>query len=191
MKGKPMWCNFFYKKIRRSVYLPTLFSLLLLGIANSAGAQSWHEQLPQAKPVGHGELRWFGLHIYRATLWSEHQPFDANAPFALELTYERSISRERFLQTSMDEIKRLSGAQATAAKLKQWEQELSRVFPDVVEGDQLIGVYLPQHGCLFYDKQKLLADITDPELAQAFFAIWLDPRSKDSSLRAHLLGSSK
>jgi hypothetical protein len=32
--------------------------------------------------------------------------------------------------------------------------------------------------------------INDPELAHAFFAIWLDPRSRDSSLREHLLGLS-
>ena len=60
-----------------------------------------------------------------------------------------------------------------------------------MEGDELIGVYLPQRGCRFYGKNTALGEIADVELAQAFFAIWLDPKTKDSTLRANLLGLGK
>ncbi len=154
----------------------------------AAQARDWHAELPQAKVVGQGELSWFGLSIYSAALWSEKTPFDKNAPFALELTYHRHINSAYFVQTSIDEIKRLSDQRFSADKLQHWEVLMSKVFPNVNEGDQLIGIFIPQLGCRFYDANGLLANIDDPEFARAFFAIWLDQRSKDSSLREHLLG---
>jgi hypothetical protein len=59
---------------------------------------------------------------------------------------------------------------------------------DVREGDQLTGVYLPGHGARFYIGGQLLADVEDASFARAFFSIWLDPRTRDADLRAHLLG---
>ncbi|WP_194270562.1 chalcone isomerase family protein [Glaciimonas soli] len=151
-------------------------------------AASWQSELPQAKVVGSGDFHWFGLNIYSARLWSEQQPFKASAPFALELTYHRKINRQRLVKTSMDEIKRLSDKSLSAEKLQRWESELARGFTDVASGDQLIGVFIPAQGCRFYNQKGLIAEIDDPELAQAFFNIWLDKRSKDNQLRAQLLG---
>jgi Chalcone isomerase-like len=39
----------------------------------------------------------------------------------------------------------------------------------------------------FYLDGKLLGEIADVEFAQAFFAIWLDPRTSASNLRKQLL----
>jgi hypothetical protein len=166
-------------------------ALLAIPLSMPAQANVWREQLPQAKPLGSGDLRWFGLKIYTAKLWSEQTRFDPNSPFALELTYHRSISREQFVSSSLDEITRLFGNRYPAPTLKRWEAEMQRAFIDVKEGDQLIGVYLPGVGCRFYSSSQLLAEIRDPEFAKAFFAIWFDERTKDSGLRAQLLGSRK
>lgn len=154
-------------------------------------AASWHEELPNATLVGSGHFRWLGFKIYSAKLWSESKHFDANAKFALELTYNRSISSKQFIKTTIDEIKRLNGHQISAEKLALWQKKLVPASPDVTSGDALIGVYLPAQGYRVYNKHGLLADIQDPELARAFFAIWLDPRTKDSGLRAQLLGTKK
>jgi hypothetical protein len=168
-----------------------LAALLAIPMSSPAQANVWREQLPQAKPLGSGDLRWFGLKIYTAKLWSEQTRFDPNSQFALELTYHRSISREQFVSSSLDEITRLFGNRYPAPTLKRWEAEMQRAFIDVKEGDQLIGVYLPNVGCRFYSSRQLLAEIRDPEFAKAFFAIWFDERTKDSGLRAQLLGSRK
>lgn len=165
--------------------------LSLMLCAHVACAADWHAELPQAKEVGQGELRWFGLKIYSASLWSEQLPFDQDAPFALKLTYHRHITREKFADVSIDEIRRLFEHRYSEEKLQQWRKLIVSALYDVNEGDQIIGIYQPQKGCRFYDSNKLLADINDPEFAQAFFAIWLDPRSKDSKLREHLLSLSK
>ncbi|MDW5416460.1 chalcone isomerase family protein [Iodobacter sp. CM08] len=173
----------------RKIALSVLIALA--SIALPASAATWRDELPQAKALGSGDLTWFRLRIYTAKLWSESPQFSLNAPFALELTYHRSISRTQFVETSIDEIKRLFGKQYSAEQLKRWEGEMYRAFTNVNEGDQLIGVFLPNQGCRFYNRNQLLADIRDPEFAKAFFAIWFDERTKDSGLREQLLGSAK
>jgi hypothetical protein len=161
----------------------------LVFFTQSSLAATWHDEMPGAKVLGSGEFSWFGLAIYNAKLWSEHQPFDANARFALELTYHRSLSGRRISQTSINEIKRLFGQQYSAVQLDMWLSVLNKSIPDVSDGSQLIGVYEPAQGMRLYDGSKLIADIHDPVLAHAFFAIWLDERSKDRALRAQLLGT--
>jgi hypothetical protein len=175
-----------------------LRAALLAGMAISMGAAvtaaaatdaaPWRATLPQAQALGSGDMTWFGLRIYRATLWSASKPFDAGQPFALQLSYYRHISRQRLVATSIDEIRRLSRAPLPAATLARWEALLTSAFVDVSEGDELIGVYLPGRGMQLYDRQRLLAELDDDALARAFFDIWLNPDSRDSKLRQRLMG---
>lgn len=159
-----------------------------LWVTPSCFAADWRDALPQARLSGHGELRWFGFRVYDASLWSTTTPFDPNQTFALELTYARAISRERLVKTSIEEIRRLSGSRYTENQYSQWQAQLDNILLDVVEGDQLVGVYLPGTGARFYNRTQLLGQILDPDFAQAFFNIWLDPQSRDAQLRQHLLG---
>jgi hypothetical protein len=62
------------------------------------------------------------------------------------------------------------------------------LFPDVAAGDTLTGVHLPERGARFFHNGRLLGEIRDPQFSRAFFAIWLDPRTREPSLRAALLG---
>jgi hypothetical protein len=165
-----------------------LACLLAAPLASPSHAANWRDDLPRAVALGQGDLRWFGLRIYHATLWAEQRPFQPEQPFALQLSYYRSISRERLVQTSLDEMQRLAGNKLDAATLARWKTSLGSAFTDVAEGDQLTGVYAPGHGMRFYNQQRLLADIPDQELARAFFAIWLDERTRDTGLRRQLLG---
>jgi hypothetical protein len=165
-----------------------LGTLLALASAGLCFAASWRDELPRATVLGSGDLTWFGLRIYHAALWSEHKPFNPDDAFALELTYHRSIKREQFVKASMDEIRRLFPDRYDNDRLKHWEAELSRAFVDVAAGDQLIGVFVPRQGCRFYSRLGLTADLRDTELATAFFAIWLDKRTREAGLRKQLLG---
>ena len=185
-----MSCNLLYKRMI-NLFLRLALAFALSSSAALAQTALWHQDLPQAKVLGSGNLRWFGLHIYSAKLWSESATFDAKAKFALELTYQRNISRERFVDTSIDEIKRLRGDTIGAEVLQHWKMHMEKAFTDVKAGDQLIGVNLPKIGCRFYNRDKLLAEIKDAEFADAFFSIWFDPRSKDSGLRQQLTGAQK
>jgi hypothetical protein len=108
----------------------------------------------------------------------------ASSPSALQLDYQRDIPRDRLVQTSVDEMRRLG---ASEAQLQRWEPELRRVFPDVKEGDSIIGVHYPGRGAAFFHRGRPTGEVRDAEFARLFFAIWLDPRSRSPSLRAALL----
>jgi hypothetical protein len=163
--------------------------LACAGWCGQAAAQDWRAVLPQAQAIGGGDLTWFGLRIYRATLWSASKPVDLTQPFALQLHYYRDISRQRLVGTSIDEIRRLSRAPIADTTLKRWEAQLLAAFVDVNAGDELTGVYLPGHGMQLYDRQRLLAELDDDALARAFFDIWLNPQSRDQKLRQRLMGA--
>jgi hypothetical protein len=165
-------------------------TLLLLSMGSSLAA-TWRDDVPNAKLIGSGDLRWMMLHIYSAELYMEEPVFDPQKKFALVLTYHKSISRDRFVETSLDEIKRLKGQTVDGETLKKWKGYMDSAFTDVKSGDQLIGVHLPNIGCRFYSKDKLLTEISDPAFADAFFSIWFDPRSRDKDLRKKLTGASK
>ena len=184
-----MLSNSFCTKSKCRSWLAAL-TLAVLAASAAAATPDWRVQVPQAQALGGGDLTWFGLRIYRATLWSASKPFDAAQPFALQLHYYRSISRERLVNTSIDEIRRLSATPIPAATLKRWEALLNTAFIDVRDGDELTGVYLPGKGMQLYDRQRLLADLDDEALARAFFDIWLNPDSRDQRLRQRLIGAA-
>lgn len=171
--------------IGRSALLALLAGLCLSALPVLA---DWRGAMPDARLVGSGDFRWFGLRIYTARLWSPAMPASFERPFALELTYHRAISRERLVQTSLDEMRRLQGQELDEATLAAWGAELQRAFADVEPGQRITGEYLPGRGCRFYLDGQLRHEIADPALARAFFAIWLGPGTRSPDLRRELLG---
>jgi len=161
--------------------------LILLALFCAATAQA----LPEAarngetgwRQWGSGEMTWLGLSLYRATLWVAGESLESSTT-ALQLDYRRDIPRARLVQTSLDEMRRLG---ADEAQLKRWEADLRRVFPDVKEGDSIVGVHYPGRGASFYHQGQVTGEVGDAEFARRFFAIWLDPASRSPTLRAALL----
>jgi hypothetical protein len=110
-------------------------------------------------------------------------------PLALQITYARSLSGQRLVDTSIAEIRRMNGS-AVPDETGALARGTSQVLPDVHAGDRLTGVYLPAEGARFYANDRATGQIQDPALARAFFAIWLDPATRAPALRQHLLGLS-
>lgn len=166
-----------------------LLTLALASASVQANNQSgWREQLPQAELVGSGDFSWFGFSVYNAKLWSPARQVDFTEPFALELTYRRTISRETLVDTSLDEIRRINGEPLDSEQQSAWTKQMSQAFVDVKDGTRITGVFLPGEGCRFYVDGKLQHVIDDQEFARAFFSIWLDPQTRSPKLRAALLG---
>lgn len=159
---------------------------LLLTALSAAG--DWRTELPAAQRLGTGEFTWFGIKLYEAQLWTAGTEHDWNQPFALELLYHRSLSRETLAEASLAEMVRLNAASITAQQRAAWANVLAQAFVDVRPGMRIAGLYLPGQGCRFYVDGKLSREIADPVFARAFFAIWLDPRARDTELRQRLLG---
>jgi len=169
--------------------------VLLTGLAGNAVAASAADSppLPQVvaedgwQSLGSGDLRWLGFKVYRASLWSpDVSDWQESGRFALVIRYERSIPSARLVQASLDEMRRLD--MADEAQLQRWAPILQRAFPDVAAGDRITGVNRPGEGVAFYFGDELTEVVPDPAFAQAFFAIWLDERTREPRLRASLMG---
>lgn len=132
---------------------------------------------------GSGEFRRFGFLVYEATLWAAGDD-PGQPPLALNLTYKRKISGRDIAEASVKEIRNLDVADE--ARLKVWGEQMGGIFPDVRPGDQITGVHLPGVA-RFYLNERSIGDIDDADFAEAFFAIWLDPRTSAPELRAALL----
>jgi hypothetical protein len=140
------------------------------------------------RALGQGEMRWLGFRLYEATLWVAGEHYRDSAPFALQLRYAREIPRERLVSSSLSEMRRLGWRDEV--QLRRWESALESIFPDVAAGHVIVGVSLPGRGAAFFHDGRPVGEVADPEFARAFFAIWLDARTRDPELRARLLQES-
>ena len=156
------------------VFCATLAHALPDAVRNGdAGWQQW----------GSGEMSWFGFSLYRATLWVAGSSPE-RSPSALQLDYQRDLPRERLVQASLEEMRRLGPDEA---QLQRCAPELRRVFPEVKAGDTIIGVHYPGRAAHFFYQGQPSGEVADAEFARRFFAIWLDPASRSPALRAALL----
>jgi hypothetical protein len=138
--------------------------------------------------LGEGKLRWFGLSIYTASLWSESDASLAgfyDSQIMLSLNYARNIKKERILDTTRDEWKKLDGKfdEREAA----WLIQLAEIFPDISAGDRLSSLVIPGKETRFFLDDKEIGRITDADFGPAFLAIWLDPNTSSKPIRAKLL----
>ncbi|WP_422403287.1 chalcone isomerase family protein [Pseudomonas sp. GZD-209] len=170
--------------------LITLAILLAMALTQPACAD-WRTTLPLVHLTGSGDFSWFGLRLYSARLFSAVSPQHWDEPFALELRYHRALSRDTLVDASLTEMRRLAAQPPSPQTLERWANNMRAAFVDVRPGMRITGVYLPGQGCRFYVDGQLRAEVADPAFAQAFFAIWLDPRARDPQLRQRLLGLAK
>lgn len=172
----------------RRTSLLRLFALSVLLMITPCAWSDWRPALQGARLIGTGEFTWFGLRLYSAQVWSAGPIQGWQQPFALELIYHRSLSRDTLVQASLDEIHRLADGPLPPATEARWAQAMREAFVDVRPGIRITGLYLPGQGCRFYVDGQMSREVPDPAFARAFFAIWLDPRARDLQLRQRLLG---
>ena len=93
------------------------------------------------------------------------------------------------MTASLEEIRRLG--ETNEGRLARWKPLLEKALPSVAPGETLVGLHEPGRGARFWHEGRLTARIDDAELASAFFAIWLDARTREPALRARLLGQGR
>lgn len=173
----------------------TLFAALPL-LAGAGARATVHapppellRDLPGARLQGQGRLSFLGLHVYDARLWAGNTPVAAGwpaGPLALELAYARSFKGAQIAERSLKEMKRL--AEVPEARGDQWLSRMRELFPDVKEGDRIMGLHLPAVGARFFANGQLLGELRDTEFARLFFGIWLSDKTSEPALRDALLG---
>ncbi len=150
------------------------------------------EALSSARLSGSGRFTWFGLKIYEARLWVGSEGLDplrfSAAAFALELKYARSLDGRAIADSSIEEIEKLGIGSDT--ERGRWRDAMLRLFPNVSENDRLVGIHKPGHSVNFVFNDRPIGAIEDPAFGPAFFAIWLDPKTRAPALRQAMLAGA-
>jgi hypothetical protein len=147
-------------------------------------------KLPGARLQGQGRLRFLGLQVYDARLWVGERRVGrsdwAELPLALEIIYRRKLVGKQIAERSLKEMRGL--ASMDDARAQAWLAEMTRLFPDVKDGDRLTGIQRPGEAASFYLNGRLRGEVRDAEFTRLFFGIWLSPQSSEPALRQSLLG---
>jgi hypothetical protein len=173
--------------------LALLAAAPVAGLAQSGAAPppEVSSALPGAKLQGQGRLRFLGLHVYDAVLWTVTRLADAEAPngaLALELRYARTLRGPLIAERSIEEMRRVG--EFSEGDAQRWLEAMKRLFPDVSAGDRITGVHKPGEAALFFVNGRASGEVRDARFAQLFFGIWLSPRTSQPALRSQLLGTA-
>ena len=176
-----MWCS---TRWRAEAVFWLALSCLLTGTAAWA-----HPQLPGSRLQGEATLRYFGLRVYHARLWTLpdfRSGQSVEQPMVLELEYLRDLKGDAIAERSLQEMQR--AGPIPEAQARRWLAEMQRIFPDVKAGDRISGQHLPGQGARFWLNGQAMGQVDDPAFARLFFGIWLAPTTSEPGMRVALLG---
>ncbi len=179
-------------------YCAVMATILLLASAwpaTAVSAQLEPEPLPEAlradapafELLGETRFRKYFFHVYDAFLWvPEDQHWALDGEYALDITYARDFEGEMLARSGREQMAEI-GVGDEALRM-EWYERMKGLFPDVSQGDRLIGWHRPGQGAWFYYNDALLDTVEDAAFGEAFFAVWLDQRTSEPRMRRELLG---
>jgi len=151
--------------------------------------------------VGEGKMTWLGFSIYKASLWTQngtyyetpvkkgsdlHQTIAHSLPIALHIVYEKNISSDTLVKTTIKEWRRLKIF--NDIQYLNYETKLRSIWPDVEPGDSITTVIDNNQHTIFLVNGREAGQITDKNFGPALLAVWLHPKTRAASLRADLIG---
>ncbi|HEY0818166.1 MAG TPA: chalcone isomerase family protein [Rhizobacter sp.] len=175
--------------LARRAFLAALLALPWAGA--QARPSELGAELPGARLLGQGLLRFLGLRVYDARLWVSEgfKPEEyLRHPIALELEYARELVGKRIAERSLIEMRKVG--EVPEEKAAAWLAAMEQAFPDVKAGDRITGLYRPGEGMRFFVNGKAGREVRDAAFAALFIGIWLSPRTSEPALRRTLLGLS-
>lgn len=166
--------------------------LFVLALAAATPAHARHPEVTQAIPsaqqVGAARYSLLSIPLFQAELWTSTGAFAWERPFALTLTYERSIRATSLVNRTIAEM-RQRGA-GSADSLAPLRAPLEACFADVQNGDRITGVSTGPNTARFYLNGAQRCEIAWPGFRRHFFGIWLDARGGQANLSAQLRGEA-
>ncbi len=158
------------------------------GMSNSSDWREW-------KTVGEAKLTWFIFDIYTSRLKTPDGEYKLSGdisphPFALEINYQRDISKQQLLDVTDEQWQKLG---FTDSYRRQWISNLNTLFPEIKKGDELTYLTDGKVGQLIYRQagksvDQTLGYVRDEKLNDAFLSIWLSPNTAYPKLRKQLIG---
>ena len=135
---------------------------------------------------GKADLRWVGLLIYTAELWTVGQEDLYQKDLMLSIKYHRKLDSSDIVERSVEEMIYV-GVHADAANALR--PKLAKIIPNVDEHTTINVVYRPKQGIVFYrNGQTLLGQIDSEIEGRNFLDIWLSPKTSQPKLRLKMLG---
>lgn len=148
--------------------------------------RSVQDAAPGLAARGGGLMTFYGIAVYDGWYWAAPQGWP-HGDYALDLVYHRDLEGNKIAQRSVEEIAQLG--YGTAEQRARWGALMTALFPDVRKGDRLTGVHAGNGAVRYFHNGRLIGTIDEPGFAQAFFGIWLDPKSSRADFRQKLLGT--
>ena len=168
----------------------TVFFAICLFFALAAPVQASKDivqkHVPEAEQVGSVRFRYLFFDIYDASLYAPEGEFAEDEPFALKLVYLRDIQGEHIARQSIEEMRK-QGVDNDVL-LQNWQTQMQALFPDINEGDALLGIRVAADMALFFHNHTLIGEVSDPLFIERFFDIWLGENVRSARLQAKLLG---
>lgn len=170
------------------------FTMVCMMAATSAWAavsnpsEPVQELVPDAQLVGETRFTKLIWDVYDIGLFASHGTWNSDEPYALSLYYLRDLEGNDIAKRSIKEIRGLGFTDEV--KLAAWHEQMRAIFPDVTNGSELTGIYIPGEETRFYQGRALLGTVGDPEFGKQFFGIWLHEKTSQPELRRHLLGKT-
>lgn len=143
---------------------------------------------PEAQSVGRVPYRVLTFHVFDAELWAERAAFSWERPFALSLTYQRSISARAIVNRTIAEMTQRGAG--TPQSFEPLRASLQSCFADVRQGDRITGVSTGPNTARFYYNGVRRCEVQWTGFRRDFFGIWLDARGSHRAMSAQLRGGA-
>ncbi len=179
----------------------TILFALLMTLPGKALYADLHSTIPQERKtnhfptllgVGRGELTWFGISIYEASLWTANGKFTSLTdalPVAFTITYARNITSSALAERTVEEWERLDIFDIN--KRNYWGNKLKQIWPDVKPGDSITTLVTTDRKTIFYHNEKLLHVLDEPAFGTSLLSIWLHANTSEPGLREKLIGKKE
>lgn len=158
-----------------------LVILLCTGMAQASPLQDLQK-------VGDARLEIWFWEVYKSSLYTATGQYTAeNYPIALKIDYLRDISAEDLVGATVEQWQKQG---LDNKRTSSWIEQISALWPDIREGDQLIFRADENKKGHFYYNQQPLGTVEDADFASAFLGIWLSPETEYPKLREKLIQRS-
>ncbi len=138
--------------------------------------------------IGAAPMKFMGLKVYDAALWSENKEFSYDRRFAIHIKYNMSFIKENLAERSIDEIEETHDL--SSRERREYLEKLNEIFVNIKKGDEKVALFDPKNGVtLFYNNQKI-GEISSLKFARLFVDIWLDEKGSHPKVTQKLLGKS-
>jgi hypothetical protein len=164
-----------------------LLSLVLMCSGLAAASNDHNRSLvvkniSQVESLGQGRMTYWGFTLYDAKLYASKE---TKGGIALDIQYLRKFEANALVKQTLDELKNLGVSDTQRA---EWADPLAKAFKTVQVGDSITAIRKPQGGTQFFYNGQFVSEISGESFSQAFFGIWLHPKTSAPHLRKVLLG---